>query len=441
MNTVTQLSAVCEAAVEATDLILAKSTPGYESQDRALVMAHWYALVSDCGRDDESTAIVEACMAGNAKCKTWELAQARVTASERGQWSFEDEPKIAGLVAKFRKELDRYGDSPVVLPPLTGRMALPEKPRAASWLVQGILGRGRVHMLSGQTGSAKSLFREALMCASLTGEQFLGRDVPRLKWMILDGENAREDIEDRWLALGVPDELLADYVHITTREESVKLGTEDGNARFRSAAEAFAPDVVWIDSITRCCKTGITNDDAVRVNDELLTPLADDLNAAVAYSHHHSKAAGNRQASSMASLGGMQWVGQPDLTMTMTKTARPMQEANGAQLLTESRFAFCPDKSGRGGFLTFGEKVPIVVRGVFADEALQSLTFQTADIEPSLVERILAILDDGPLGNTALAERLDMDRTSRSLRSAIEQLTETNELVKNDEKLYERITE
>lgn len=346
--------------------------------------------------------------------------------------------RLAGI---WRAQLENQPPNANTLPRLEGeKMSLDADWKAPQWLVPGILARGKVHMLSGSWGSAKTLLREAMMASSLLGTPFLGRAVPRLKWLILDGENSLEDVEARWKALGLTDALVAEHVLFTGKKAHVKLGTPEGDRRFSDAAERFNPDVIWIDSVMRCCAATISNEDATRLVDEIFAPLAEDHDAAVAFSHHHRKSAGNASTTSDASLGGAQFTGQPDFTMTMAKTSSltVTKQPDGTEL-TETRFAFRPCKSGRGAYLTRDEKEPVVVKGIRRadDEVLLSLTVDHLKAEPTLDERVLSVLADGPLGNTPLAEKLEVHRTGDALKSALGRLTEAHLIVKNDDKLYE----
>jgi hypothetical protein len=412
---------------------------------KAELLAVWIAAIRNCGRfGREATNVLMNVMDFGWTDSEFRIAQ---KASENilspWAWFEEQRPPTAEYASIFRERLEQERPNSIYLPPLQGEEThLDAGVKAPRWLVPGILARGKVHMLSGSWGSSKTLFRETAMAASLLGKPFLGRDVEPLRWMILDGENSKEDVEARWLALGLTDELITAHVHFTGRETRLKLGTPDGDRRFSDAAERFKPDVIWIDSVMRCCATTISNEDATRLVDELFAPLAEDHNAAVAFSHHHTKSSGNRSTSSNAALGGTQFTGQPDLTMTLAKTqGLTMTAQPDGTTLTESRFAFRPCKSGRGAYLTVDQKESIVVNGVIRtdDEALLSLSFDHLKAEPTLDERISAALADGPLGNTPLAEQLGVSRTGKALEAALTRLTEAGSITKNDDKNYERM--
>jgi AAA domain len=369
---------------EATEIILALGDDeGRELWDsdasykkaKAELLAVWIAALRSCGRfGPEGTHLLMEVMGSHAEWTEGEFKSAAKTAeSIRTPWAWFESPYASGFVERsdnianyasiFRERLENERPNSIVLPPLQGEtMNLSAGVKAPRWLVPGILARGKVHMLSGSWGSSKTLFRESAMAASLLGKPFLGRDVEPLRWMILDGENSKEDVEARWLALGLSDELISKHVHFTGRETRLKLGTPDGDRRFSDAAERFNPDVIWVDSVMRCCATTISNEDATRLVDETFAPLAEDHNAAVAFSHHHTKSSGNRSTSSNAALGGTQFTGQPDLTMTLAKTQPlTMTPQPDGTTLTESRFAFRPCKSGRGAYLTVDQKESIVV--------------------------------------------------------------------------------
>jgi hypothetical protein len=315
-------------------------------------------------------------------------------------------------------------------------LSLDGAPRAPQWLCEGVLARGRTHMLSGAWGSAKSLFREELMAASLLQRPFLGRDVPVLNWLVIDGENAREDVETRWHALGLRGEHLA-RVRYIGRERSIKLGEDDWNLWLRSAVEDFRPDVLVIDSAMRCCVGTLSNEDATKLYDELFVPLVDRFDLALLFTHHHRKSGGTGNLAD-AALGGTQFSGQADLTLTLAKTKNQKitPRADGC-FDTVSSFAARFPKSGRGSYLTVDEREYFEVRGVLgADKALHSLRLDRPQAEPTLDERLLAELGDGPLGRGALADALAVNQTGSPFRTALSRLLDSHTIEKNDDKLY-----
>jgi hypothetical protein len=116
-------------------------------------------------------------------------------------------------------------------------------------------------MLSGPAHAMKTGLREAMMSASLVGRPFLGREVPPLRWMILDGENSQDDRTARWKALGLRQEHWPS-IHLTTRETSVRLGEPEWDDWLRRAVEDFKPDVLVIDTIVRVCSGVATRDES-----------------------------------------------------------------------------------------------------------------------------------------------------------------------------------
>jgi hypothetical protein len=317
------------------------------------------------------------------------------------------------------------------------KLSLNGKPTPPRWVCPGFAARGHVTMGSAAWGSAKSLLREEMMACSLLGRPFLGRSMPKLRFMVIDGENSREDVETRWRALGLSDDHLAN-VHFTGRQKGVKLGRADWNKWLEDEIEAFHPDALIIDSVMRCCLPGLTNEEVTALFDELFVPLADKYDLAVIFTHHHRKA-GAKGNLADAALGAMQFSGQADLTFTVatTKKLTITPRADGG-FDTLSKFVLHFPKSGRGALLTEDKPEYFEVRGVIdADGALQHLRLDHPKGEPTLDERILAELTQ-PLGRGALADCLGIHQTGSPFRTALARLAENSEIVKNDDGLYAR---
>jgi hypothetical protein len=310
----------------------------------------------------------------------------------------------------------------------------PQKPPA--WLVPDLLAGGRVQMTSGAPGSGKSLLHESAMFASLLGEPFLGRSIPRLRWMVIDGENHIDDIAARWKALGLKDEHWDD-IHLTDETAGVELGDPGWNEWLQREIEDFRPNVLVIDAVLSCCKLGLGNPEIVELYRETLKPLARRNRLAVWFMHHDRKSGG---PGSSAALGGVSWEGQADLTYTSTRTRKLKRvERPDGTFETESRFALRYPKSGRGAFLTEDNVEYFEVRGVLEpDGSYRSLTVEHPSAAVSLEDRFLAAISDGPLGRGAIAETLNINVTGTPLRKAIEHLTERGEITQNSEKNYER---
>jgi hypothetical protein len=445
-----QVDNFCRSAVQATELMLPadEHNKPYRSNETARVLALWVAVLKETDHVGPSGyRLLQAIMGLHAPCAQHEITEAKATAATIelpwthfcGQYEDHDD-EIRALTADFHRQLLNTPPGSFAPPSLDSAVThLDEDYKVPDWLVPGILGRARTHQLSGSWESGKSLFREWMMACSLLGKPFLGRDVPQLRWQILDGEQTLEDVEVRLKAFGVTDALFREHVHFTGKGH-LKLGTDAGNAHFARVADRFKPDIIWVDSLMRCCATGLSNEDAVRLNDDVFSPLAEDHNAAVVASHHHTKSSGNRSTTSDASLGGIQFTGQPDITMTLAQTKglieTPLPDGT---MLTESHLAFRPSKGSRGNFLTLDAREHIVVQGVRrADGATLSLSLDHLKAETTLDDRVLAALDDGPLGNTALAKKLGVSRTGKALEAALGRLIDRRAIVKTDDKLYER---
>lgn len=122
------------------------------------------------------------------------------------------------------------------------------------------LARERRHLWAGAHGSAKTTMWAAMLAASLSGTQFLGRDVPSLQWLVVSGEQTARELTDTFDALKIAPRGLADQVHWTPREAGVKLGEPVWDAWLAREVENHQPDVMVLDTVGM-----VVSDVAVRV--------------------------------------------------------------------------------------------------------------------------------------------------------------------------------
>lgn len=71
------------------------------------------------------------------------------------------------------------------------------------WLVEGVIERGTVTVLSGDTSAGKSSVADALSVSVLKGAPWLGCPVNRGHVLYIDEENHRRVVRDRLKAFGV----------------------------------------------------------------------------------------------------------------------------------------------------------------------------------------------------------------------------------------------
>lgn len=180
------------------------------------------------------------------------------------------------------------------------------------WLVDGVLERGTVTVLSGDTGGGKSWLSLALTVAVLGGGQWLGRPSRTGRVLYLDAEMPRRMSEDRLRALGLTAPLaerLAFHVW-----PDVTLGEPESDRWLVDQTKAHGADLVVLDSATALSGVDLNSNRAVGdLFRTALRPVAA-AGAAVVVLHHERKQGYTRDASQSV-MGARQWVGQADLVV------------------------------------------------------------------------------------------------------------------------------
>jgi len=191
-------------------------------------------------------------------------------------------------------------------------------PEPPTYLVDGLLERQGVAILSGDAGSAKSLIAQALAAAVVRGEPWLGRGCARGRVLYVDEENPRRIVIDRLRGLGLRshDDGLAYY-----SRQGVALGSGDWTAEIRDAVRRHEADLVIIDTVSAACAVEVIDNSAVvRLYQEVLRPLAVDFDLSLVMLHHERKPQqGGQRNAGMAMMGARQWAGQADLHLALEK--------------------------------------------------------------------------------------------------------------------------
>lgn len=365
-----------------------------------------------------------------------ELAAAKRAAKALCPWAAWDDTghESAGIL---RQKLRQHAPAADTAPPPGGvRFALDEPPTPPKWIVPDFLVRGKAHMLSGPTHVFKTGLREAMMAASLCGRHFLGRDVPPLRWMVLDGENSRADIASRWKALGLTDEHWPN-IHLTTREAHVRLGEEVWDSWLTREVDAFKPDVLVIDTVARVCAGVAVNDNdrVAALYANVLVPLVDRHDLALLFSHHARKS-GGKAGTDDAALGAAAWAGQAEQTLTIEHNG-PLELREEDDGSTSTRRAFILHRP-KGRDLVSNAAEHFEVRGRLAPNgALTALEVVQPAVDLPTAGRLVAALE-APLGAPALAQAVELNRTGNKFRRALADALEEGLIVRGPEGDYAR---
>lgn len=220
------------------------------------------------------------------------------------------------------------------------------RPAIPAYTVRGVFRRGSVNMISGDTGTCKSMLAQDLIVALILGGKWLGHDVLADWLLYIDEENPDYvPIERVWAITqgrsGTPtDEQRARFEYVC--RQGVTLGTEEWNRWLRWKLERRRADgsgIVVIDTAMAATSAEVNDNDLVVKLYKQLRPLAAEFKVTILLLHHDRKEStqpGATVNSSQATMGARQWVGQADRHLTLRKlSARPevTELANGAKEL------------------------------------------------------------------------------------------------------------
>lgn len=198
--------------------------------------------------------------------------------------------------------------------------APPTKP---DWLVQDLIARGTVTILSGDTSSAKSFASLALAMAVLGGgKSWLGRPVKGPgRVLIIEGEMPRWEVEDRLRGFGLRNEHWQRLLYLD-KSQSVVVDLAEQRERLLLTIDAFRPDLVVLDTIfSLTCQTEVNDPTSVaRFFTETLRPLAQ--HTSLLAQHHENKASRDVRDVEQKMTGARQWAAQADRHLILTAINR-----------------------------------------------------------------------------------------------------------------------
>ena len=184
---------------------------------------------------------------------------------------------------------------------------LSKSPEPPEWIVQDFLARHWITLMNGREGSGKSNAYQALIGASLTDRQWLGRDVKVQRGLVVDEENPPGIVNQRLKAMGYDHERDADRL-LYFSQIGCRLGEGNWGPHLLSIAEDFRPDLVVVDSMSSATSATNDNESITPLFRTIFKPLAA-LGCAVNLVHHERKAGGG--IADRVS-GGAQWLAQVD---------------------------------------------------------------------------------------------------------------------------------
>lgn len=288
-------------------------------------------------------------------------------------------------------------------------------PEAPDYLVQGLVERGTLPVLSGDTGAAKSIAAGDLIAACLVGRTWLGADVARSRVLVLDEENPRRLVTSRLRALGIAN----------THREGLRyfaglgaaLGAGDWLQWLRQEAEAHRAELVVIDTAAAATAVDVNdNTEVARLLGELRR-IARDLHLVVLVLHHERKAQqGQTRDPGQSMMGARQWAGQADTHLSLAVSGPLVEEpAESGHLRLTREFKVTMPKSRDGESAPPELLVVTSEKDVHRRLLWMRVEARERDADDQVDARILTLLEaNAPLSTAAIRTSLQVRKQAVS---------------------------
>jgi RecA-family ATPase len=202
------------------------------------------------------------------------------------------------------------------------RFDVAARPTEPDWLVDGLIARGTITMLSGDTSAGKSVVALALAMAVLEGgSTWLGRDVAGPgRVLIIENEMPAYDVERRLRGFGIRNEHWHRLAYVD-KSQAVSLDDAEQARQMGDVVEAFAPDLVILDTLFSLVP-GIdhnSNGVAATFYRDVLRPLA--RSTSLLLLHHENKPGEHGRGNpEYAATGARAWAHQADRHLALAAT-------------------------------------------------------------------------------------------------------------------------
>lgn len=198
------------------------------------------------------------------------------------------------------------------------------EPPDPEWIIDGLIERGTVTVLSADSGAGKSLLTSSMIVAMLQRKRWLGRETAGDRAMVVDEENYGRIVRSRFKALGMRND---DRVNLRYfLRLGITLGASDWFELLQGEMAEFEPDLLVIDTAQASTSVEVTDNTAVaRLYSNVLRPLAD--KCAVLLLHHERKPTANsRRHAGYSMMGARQWAGQADAHLSLERLGDVQEE-------------------------------------------------------------------------------------------------------------------
>lgn len=319
-------------------------------------------------------------------------------------------------------------------------------PQPPDYLVHGLVERGSVLLLAGDSGTCKSLIAADLAIACVQGRPWLGRAVdPRSSGALyVDLENPRRLALRRLRALGVTS---SDSGLRYWSRPPLQLANADDVATLVQDVDRHRPDVLVLDSAITVSGVDPNDNKAVAAFCAKVRRLAEQYDLVAVILHHESKHyVGNGRttaAAARAALGAMSWRAQADLHLAVELPQQPRearQTTSTGEVLERYRVRLRLPKVRDFGDEDAAEDV-VIESTRTEDRALLSMRVRSEAVtdEPaprlSTEDRMRAALDDGPLSRDDLADVLQLKRNGGGFKGAVAALKNSGRVAEIDGRL------
>ncbi len=235
------------------------------------------------------------------------------------------------------------------------------EPEDPDWAIVGVVERGTVVHLDGDTGAAKSIMQESLASDCLAGCDWLGHETRVHRVSVVDEENPGRLVRSRMAALGTPQDQRHRLAYFSRRGAQIGDGGAT-DAGLREHLASFRPCLLIIDTLMAACavEDANSNAEAVRVMG-MLRQLAEEFSCGIIILHHERKRSKDNAAfgSGQATLGARQWVGQADGQMTITiETDLVVTPSDDGEHLRRT-FRWRPAEKDRDGRVNLTHRVAV----------------------------------------------------------------------------------
>jgi AAA domain len=199
------------------------------------------------------------------------------------------------------------------------RFDVTARPTEPNWLVDGLMARGTITMLSGDTSAGKSFVALALAMAVIEGgREWLGQPVSGPgRVLIVENEMPSYDVERRLRGFGIRDEHWRRLAYLD-KSQAVALDDPQQARQLMRVVERFAPDLVILDTLFSLVPTIDHNSGGVAATcyRDVLRPLA--RSTSLLLLHHENKPGINgRGRPEFAATGSRAWAHQADRHLTL----------------------------------------------------------------------------------------------------------------------------